>query len=125
MDGGKTWFKAQFKNNFKLEVDLQVSVSSYSLVFIMGPSTWTDLYNLYEHVITQQIEYQIFVARANPKLYVAYPHEIALFLCIHGPRSEAAVLWRVAYCYQPMILMAFTVPLTRLLSDLLYELMCK
>ncbi len=30
---------------------------------------------IYEHVITQQIEYQIFVALANPKLYVAYPHE--------------------------------------------------
>ncbi len=37
----------------------------------MGPSTWTDLYNLYEHVITQQIEYQIYLARADPKLYVA------------------------------------------------------
>ncbi len=29
------------------------------------------LYNLYEHIITQQIEYQIILARAHPKLYEA------------------------------------------------------
>ncbi len=43
------------------------------------------LYNLYEHVITQQIEYQILVALADPKLYVAYLHEIAVLLVY--PRS--------------------------------------
>jgi hypothetical protein len=29
------------------------------------------LYNSYEHIVTQQIEYQIILARAHPKLYVA------------------------------------------------------
>jgi hypothetical protein len=29
------------------------------------------LYNSDEHIITQQIEYQIILARAHPKLYVA------------------------------------------------------